>query len=311
MSNKFTTTQIQEKFSSLPRDMQNAIASPETAALIQSIGAKHELRIDAIGVLIEYSGLMMLGMIDSDTFVNTIAGEAGIDREKAANIVLDIDTQVFSRVRNSIKQVQYQATSDKRFETADDFAQAPAPSQTPTVDDILPGGDIATPQLDQQISSDIPMASGDYDPTNFGAQPTPTEAPVQSQENSQGISPVSTTAPSALDQAQDVLENNAFVHGHSASDPVEIQLNTSPAETHMQNGFNSTETERQVNKSIAQGVTKGMPQAVKDAYTMGQAAAPAPSVQVDEIKDFQTKLEEKMAQVDTSSQNADPYKESI
>jgi len=264
MSNKFTTKQIQDQFASLPADMQSVISSANTAELIQSIGAKHEMRIDAIGVLIEYSGLMMLGLIDSDTFINTIAKEAGVSREKAANIVLDIDTQVFSQVRNSLRNVQYSSTSDNRFEQGNDF-EKPKPT-TPSVNDILPAND-----------------------------------PVVQKETDEITQPID---PSILDSAFTVSQNQS-------SKPIEIQLNTSNATNQMDAGFSSAATDATVNQSISQSVTKGMPQAMKDAYKSGNAAAPAPNVSDELVKDFQTKLEEKIASADTSLQNSDPYKESI
>ncbi len=112
-------------------------------------------------------------------------------------------------------------------------------------------------------------------------------------------------------QAADQLDSAFEVVPNQSNQSVEIQLNTSGSANKLEPGFSSAETDREVGQSIAASVTKNMPQAVKDAYKTGQAAAPAPAVSDELVKDFQTKLEEKLAGADTSVVNNDPYKESI
>lgn len=317
MSNPFTKKQIQDQFASLPTDMQQVISSADTASLIQSIGAKHGLRIDAVGTLVEYSGLIMLGLIESDEFVNSLVRETGVNREQAANMAMDVDNQVFSQVRNSLRKAQYKSTSQTRFEQSNDFQNpAPAQSSTPSVDDVLQNiGAAPAPELpnndivDQPIADDIPMASTDYDPNNFGSV-----EPVQNISQAPPVSayrepaPVSTTGPSALDATAEKLDS-AFETSPSGS--VSIELNKNPVSNAVNPSYNSASVEQEVNRSIASEVVKGMPAAMQDAYKTGQAAAPAPQVEPAAIKDFQTRLEEKIAQTDTSAVDNDPYKESI
>lgn len=303
MSNKFTTTQIRERFESLPDDMKAVISSSDTASLIQTIGTQYGLRIDAIGALVEYSGLIMLGLIKSEEFVDALVRETGVDREKAANMALDVDTQVFSQVRNSLRQAQYTSTSENRFETGSDFAKPITPNTPPTPEPVL---DFASTR---PISQDIPMSQSDYDPNAFVSGSIPDVSPLTDTE--QEAQPVSSTGPSALEQAVEKLDG-AFETpmNPSTTDSVALNMNTSPAKT-MNSGFNSALVEQEVSRSIANETMKNMPKAMQDTYKTGQATAPAPQASEAVIKDFQTILEEKMSQTDTSHLNNDPYKESI
>ena len=279
--------------------MQQVISSADTASLIQAIGAQHGLRIDAIGALVEYSGLIMLGLIKSDQFVDALVREAGVDREKAANMALDVDTQVFSKVRNSLRRAQYTSTSDNRFQSGPDFAKPAKESPITQKEPVL---DLSS---SKPISQDIPMAQSDYDPNAFASSSSePAGATL-------GVQPVASTGPSALEQAAEKLDSAFETQvGLSTGEPIAIELNTNSADT-IASGYDSASVEQEVSRSIANETMKNMPKAVQDAYKTGQAVAPAPQASEAVIKDFQTILEEKMSQQDTSHITNDPYKESI
>lgn len=284
MSHTYTPEQIRAQFDSLPTDIQQLISGPETAATLQEIGRQHSLRIDAIGTLIEYSGLVMLGLVKSNAFVDQLTRNLAISHEQAESIAVAVDTQVFSRIRNSLREVQYRSTTEQRFselETPIGAVAQPTAVSTEPVEEPIP----------QEL--DPAMSSMDYNPQDFGSG---------SQTVNTATEP---TAPEPVLPVSEDSQPSSELTNHS----VTVPINTAPAPT-SQPSYQSTEAQA-YNKAAEQVIGK-MPGAVKDAYKNRQVAAPQPATaNPDVIKDFKTRLEEKMAVHNNSAVNTDPYKESI
>lgn len=103
---KFTAEEIQNKFDSLPKASQEAVSSVEVAKIIQEIGKQHGLLIDQTGELIDLVGLVMLGLVPSGEFVKNFSGEAGVDYKTASAIADEINTQVFSKIRETMRSAE-------------------------------------------------------------------------------------------------------------------------------------------------------------------------------------------------------------
>lgn len=167
MSNPFTPEQIHERFESLPDDIQTVISAPETAELIESIGRNRGLRIDKIGALIEYSGLIMLGFIKSNEFVNNLAWELQISKEQAESLAVDIDSRVFSRMRSSLRQVQYQSTADKSFDDTNSDEAGESPVRDSLLADIEKAAAPSTTGDATPVNLSKSMSSANYDHQHF------------------------------------------------------------------------------------------------------------------------------------------------
>lgn len=101
-----TPEQIQERFSSLPKDLQNAITSNTVTENMQAIGEKYKLRLDKTGLMIQEVGMIMLGFEKTAEFVHNLQTKLEVDRETAESIAVDVDTQVFEGIRSSLREVQ-------------------------------------------------------------------------------------------------------------------------------------------------------------------------------------------------------------
>ncbi|MFW0871297.1 MAG: hypothetical protein ACKKL4_02490 [Patescibacteria group bacterium] len=127
MSNPFTKQQIQERYDALPEDIQKVVAGDTMVKQLEVIGRNHNLRIDGIGILIEYSGLIMLGLIKSNEFVRHLRDQLNLSQEQAEQIAIEVDEQVFSRIRESLRKIQYRSTDEARFGEV----EIPLPSSNP------------------------------------------------------------------------------------------------------------------------------------------------------------------------------------
>jgi hypothetical protein len=103
---QFTSEQIQERFETLPTDLQEAVSSPEVNEIIQEIGRKHDLHIDQVGELVDAIGLVMLGLVPAKDFVRTFSEESGVEQKTAEQIADDINKEVFSQIRSSIQKME-------------------------------------------------------------------------------------------------------------------------------------------------------------------------------------------------------------
>lgn len=294
MSNPFTTEQIQERFESLPTDIQTVISGAETARRLEEIGRQRGLRIDGIGVLIEYSGLVMLGLVKSAEFVSHLSKQLAISREQAEAIAVDVDTQVFSRIRNSLREVQYQSTVESRFQVGSD--RGSAHENTPPLESPLPSTPLE-PTPEPVPTESVPtslqetMAPADYSAQKFEQAFETTPPALGPMHTPQAIKPEPYRA--TLEEEVSVPINSTVTPvGHSTTTPY-------------------TDNENRTYSQAAQATINKMPGAVKDAYAAREAAAPKASVPQSAIKDFKTRLEEQLATADNNTVNSDPYKESI
>lgn len=94
---------FQENFQKLPTDIKTAIYSVETSQVIEQIADKHHLLIDKMGVLAEETGLVMLGATHPKDFIRNLSDKLGVDRETARKVADDVNQQIFSKVRESLR----------------------------------------------------------------------------------------------------------------------------------------------------------------------------------------------------------------
>jgi hypothetical protein len=99
----FTPEQIQERFDRLPKDMQDAISSPEIHAKVRDVGNKNGLMIDQIGELVDQVGLVMLGLARASNFVRDTSARLSIDAQKAQAIAVDINKEVFEEIKRGMR----------------------------------------------------------------------------------------------------------------------------------------------------------------------------------------------------------------
>ncbi len=101
----YTKEQILETYKKLPKDLQDAIFSVDTAEAIRKIGEKHKMMIDKIGILANETGLGMLGLVHPNQFIVRLSVRLGTDKDISREIAQDINLQIFSPVRENLKKI--------------------------------------------------------------------------------------------------------------------------------------------------------------------------------------------------------------
>ena len=183
----YTPEQLQEKFDSLPQDIQQAITSETVSGNLEILGQKYSLRVDKIGDLIDEVGMVMLGFKKSSDFIGSLSKRLEIDRETAESLAVDIDNDVFKKIRESLRNVQF---GSEHVDTPEEH-EDPDYGHSPTRDSLLK-------EVERHGADDPAFSGSDYSADGFAAdkqenvhatvapapidQPTPYESHVIPEE---------------------------------------------------------------------------------------------------------------------------------
>jgi len=102
---KLTPQQLREIYLKLPEDLKAAIFNVNSADIIQAIGKKYNLTIDKIGEVADETGLVMLGLTHPNNFISNLAERLKIDKESARKIAEEVNSQIFAKVRESLRKI--------------------------------------------------------------------------------------------------------------------------------------------------------------------------------------------------------------
>ncbi len=104
---ELTQELLEERLNSLPEDIRRAVTDDAVLRDIQELGNKYTLRLDKIGILTNEVALVMLGLKKTSDFIRSLSKELEIDRETAESLAIDVDNEVFRKVRESLRTVQF------------------------------------------------------------------------------------------------------------------------------------------------------------------------------------------------------------
>ena len=99
----YSPTQLREKLFTLPEELQEAITSVDTSDTIDLIGKKYGLFFDQVGILGTETTLVMLGITVPTNFINILVNKLSIDKEKAGKIILDLNENIFSKIKEQLR----------------------------------------------------------------------------------------------------------------------------------------------------------------------------------------------------------------
>jgi hypothetical protein len=105
---EYTPEQIENRMNSLPADIREAMSKVDTTTAILNVGKKNGLHVDQMGDLLYCVGLVMLGFEKSDHFKEIIIEKIGVPFEQANIITADINNEVFLKLKESIKKIHEQ-----------------------------------------------------------------------------------------------------------------------------------------------------------------------------------------------------------
>ncbi|MEW5907750.1 MAG: hypothetical protein AB1643_01015 [Patescibacteria group bacterium] len=130
---EYTQEQLKTAYKNLPPDLQDAIFNVESAQVIQIIGKNNNLTAEQIGSLAEEIALIMLGLNHPTEFIPNLSHHLNIDKEAAKKIAQEVNDQLFSKVRHSLKKIYHlEETSQIKTEIIKEIEK-----EEPKITDIL------------------------------------------------------------------------------------------------------------------------------------------------------------------------------
>ncbi|MES2087924.1 MAG: hypothetical protein V4467_02935 [Patescibacteria group bacterium] len=105
LAGKLDEKDLQSRFDKLPFALKTALRSMDSAKKVLDIGIKYGLHVDKLGVVAEETGLVILGMTHPNQFLPRLNRRLGIGEEKTRPIAQEINTEIFLKIREALKQV--------------------------------------------------------------------------------------------------------------------------------------------------------------------------------------------------------------
>ena len=101
----YTPEQLEDKFNLLPENVRKTLTSVHVEEHILSIGRSHKLHVDILDELADETGLVMLGLTHPRNYVEHLSERLGISNDEAVSLARDVNAQIFSPIRESLKKV--------------------------------------------------------------------------------------------------------------------------------------------------------------------------------------------------------------
>src|SRR3989344_1858781 len=132
----YSTKEAEERFNTLPPEVQKFIYSPEMFAALKNIADKHKLHVDQLALVQAEVSSVMLGFTESQDFVSTLEENVRLDAEEAKLVATEINDQVLLKIREVMKQLpknQPAPTPPPTSVAPIPVAPPPAPQKPPEI----------------------------------------------------------------------------------------------------------------------------------------------------------------------------------
>lgn len=116
MLKTFSDQEIEEQYQKLPDALKLAMVSSDIANTIVAIGKKFGLTIEKIGFLSDETAYVVLGLMRPNEFVAALAESLEIPADKAKEVALAVNSQIFSRLREDLKKTHQIEVSMEEIE---------------------------------------------------------------------------------------------------------------------------------------------------------------------------------------------------
>jgi len=120
-----------KRIGEVPADIRELILSDTLTEDITAVAKENELNEVLSDKIQAEVRLVLLGITDLDHFSENIQAEVGIDSKQTADIVIAVDKQVFSLVRDSLNMVHGYIEPEVEITGREVELAEPQPSQTP------------------------------------------------------------------------------------------------------------------------------------------------------------------------------------
>ena len=157
-----------DQYDKLPKDVQEAIFSAESAKIIQKIGQDYKLNVRQVGILADEAGLLMLGVNGPQDFVKNLTSRLEVDKDTVQKITQEVNSRIFAKIRESLRKIHEIPPKNNEKEKEGDKRSA-EDNSTPMAHIIKPrtAPFVVSPKKQEETET----------PTPFPPVPTPVEAP--------------------------------------------------------------------------------------------------------------------------------------
>ncbi len=109
----FPFKQLEEKYLSIPEDVQEAISSTKTNEKLLALTDQHKLQYDEAEELTKEIGYVMLGLKPKKDFIKNIQKATELNFDKARTIAEEINNTIFKDIRESLRQIHSNTDEEK------------------------------------------------------------------------------------------------------------------------------------------------------------------------------------------------------
>ena len=120
MTKNPTIEEIEERFNSLPQDVQQAINSIDTTRKVSKIGQDYRLHFDQIQSLAASIGYLMLGFLKPSEFVYDLSREAHLPESVATEIAKEVNEKILRPIKERLREVHEEVARKPNNITAGD-----------------------------------------------------------------------------------------------------------------------------------------------------------------------------------------------
>lgn len=160
---KYPEQKLREAFEDLPKGLQSAIASVDTANAVQEIAKKNFLHVDQMANLASETGLVLLGLTHPAEFVANLSKRLRVPEDKAKEVAKEISSKILSKVRDALRVLHDEGPKPQAQKPPQVFHSGPINTTTPmsvTPTRVTPSMPQAKHSiLSAQVDSNKPSAS--------------------------------------------------------------------------------------------------------------------------------------------------------
>ena len=143
---EFTAEEVQKRLRDLPTEIRSLMYSDEMTHTIQKVGEKNKLHYDQMGTLELETKNVLLGFTETPDFAGILAQSLSISKEQADTVASDINIELFSKIRDTMKQSSIAITPAEKMPTP------PATSVTPTASE---GKSVVMPSAAKTVGAEM------------------------------------------------------------------------------------------------------------------------------------------------------------
>ncbi len=140
-------------YKQIPEDIMKAINSSDVYTALEKIGDDFDLNIDQIGQLNYLTEQVMIGILKSDKYIDTVSEELEINRSKARDVAESVNKMIFLPIRESMRRMQDISNGDVTPPPPRPVIKAPAITTEPSTSAQIKKEEVILPNKQEVVFS--------------------------------------------------------------------------------------------------------------------------------------------------------------